>query len=321
MDVFWPLQSRVPNCGIFWRFISCTCAQLKDQRLWKHCCLPEVSHSRNIYFHSLLSRDTGAHVNSPVTVLVINGQLWLLPPLDLRILGSKWLIPYPDLGNTRAQWFWERCCRMFLWARSLISALEEKRKENNHFVSGETAKLILLKTRGLPRRGWKPERGWVECCVPFCAGGEALEVARHEVWSWGVVYQLSYLGFRTPFTSIPTVVKWKKWCQTGIEKFICGCFRSCPWQTALDSFVPKNKVQEGRNTNSVEKSLVDHLNPVLGVNMSSVLYGHHMYDDDVTGDTPPWQCCSLKPSTLEPWGLLQWTQIHSALKSAGWCFP
>lgn len=35
---------------------------------------------------------------------------------------------------------------------------------------------------------------------------------------------------------------------------------------------------EGRNTDSIEKSLGDHLNPVLDVNMSSVLYGHHMYD-------------------------------------------
>lgn len=82
----------------------------------------------------------------------------------------------------------------------------------------------------------------------------------------------------------------KKKCHTGIE-FTCGCFRRCPWQTALDSFVPKNKVQagvnansvdkslvEGRNTDSVEKSLGDHLNPVLDVNMSSVPYGHRMYD-------------------------------------------
>lgn len=34
---------------------------------------------------------------------------------------------------------------------------------------------------------------------------------------------------------------------------------------------------EGRNTNPLEKNLGDHLNPVLDVNMSSILYDHHIY--------------------------------------------
>lgn len=47
---------------------------------------------------------------------------------------------------------------------------------------------------------------------------------------------------------------------------------------ALACFIPKTKVQEWRNTNSIENSLADCLNHVLNVNISSVLYGHHIYD-------------------------------------------
>lgn len=46
----------------------------------------------------------------------------------------------------------------------------EEEEEENCFISGETAKMTSLKTCDLPRRNWNPERGWGDCCVPFCAG-------------------------------------------------------------------------------------------------------------------------------------------------------
>lgn len=57
----------------------------------------------------------------------------------------------------------------------------KKRKEKKHFVSGEMAKIILLKTQWLIKEGMEAQKGVGEVLVPSCAWGRALEVERHRV--------------------------------------------------------------------------------------------------------------------------------------------